>query len=117
MLSDFQIEPAAGAPTISIGIDATTARRSVNGWVGSYVADMLMAAVPTLILSSIPPRWRVPVVLGSSQGVVGQVGAIDVDAQTGVLSTSPELIEQLRQQAIHLAASKKAGWSSGRDAS
>jgi len=38
--------------TFSIGIDATAARRSVNGWVGSYVADMLMAAVPTLILSN-----------------------------------------------------------------
>ena len=105
---DFQVEPAAGAPTVTISVAATTACRTVNGWVGSFVADMLMAATPTLILSSVPPHWRVPVVLGSSKGVVGQVGVIDVNAHTGALITSPELIDQLRQQAMRVAATKKS---------
>lgn len=113
MQPDFQIEPAAGAPAITIAVDATAARRTVNGWVGSYVADMLMAATPTLVLSSVPPHWRVPVVLGSSAGVVGQVGAINVNAHTGALATSPELVDQLRQHAIRLAATKVSGQPRG----
>jgi hypothetical protein len=111
MTTEFQIEPAAGAPTIAISIDAIAAQRKVNGWVGSHVADMLMATSPTLILSSAPPHWRVPVVLGSSKGVIGQVGTITVNAQTGAVITSPDLIDQLRQQAIRVAEGKQTGSS------
>ena len=106
MQSTFQIETHTGAPAIAVAIDATTARRSVTRWVGIHVADMLMADTPTLILASQPLRWRVPIVLGSSKGIVGEVGNVDVDAQTGALVTSPELIEQLLTQANRLVASR-----------
>ena len=102
MQSAFQIETRTGAPAIDIAIDAITARRNVTRWVGNHVADMLMADTPTLILSSQTLHWRVPVVLGSSKGVVGRVGNVDVDAQTGTLATSPELIVHLLAQATQL---------------
>jgi hypothetical protein len=102
MQPTFQIETRIGAPAIIIAIDGITARRSVTRWVGNHVADMLMADTPTLILTSQPLHWRVPVVLGSSKGVVGKVGNVDVDAQSGALVTSPELIEYLLAQATQL---------------
>ncbi len=109
MQVEFQIEASADAPAIAIAVGATAARRSVTRWVGSDVADMLMAGTPTLVLSGTFPHWRVPVVLGSSRGVVGEVGIVDVHAHTGALSTSPELIERLRQQAVTLVAANQDG--------
>jgi hypothetical protein len=106
MQPTFQIETRTGAPAIVIAVDAVTARRSVTRWVGNHVADMLMADTPTLILTSQPLRWQVPVVLGSSKGTVGKVGSIDVDAQTGALTTSPELAERLLAQATQLVSNK-----------
>ena len=109
MQPTFQIEARTDAPVIIVAIDATTACRSVTRWVGIHVADMLMADTPTLVLTSQPMHWRVPVVLGSSKGIVGEVGNVDVDAQTGILATSPELVEQLLAQANRLVTTKTIG--------
>ena len=106
MQPTFQIEARTGAPVIVIVIDASVARRNVTRWLGIHVADMLMADMPTLILTSQPLRWRVPVVLGSSKGVVGEVGSVEVDAQTGELTTSPELIKHLLAQATCLVVAR-----------
>jgi hypothetical protein len=40
----------------------------------------------------------------TSQGKVGQVGEIDVDAQTGQLQITPALIAEIEQRAHELAA-------------
>ena len=107
MQPNFQIETRIGAPVIAVAVDAITARRSVTRWVGNHVTDMLMADTPTLVLSSYPVCWRVPVLLGSgnpNKGVVGAVGNVDVDAQTGEIHTSPDLIKSLLAQASRLVA-------------
>lgn len=49
--------------------------------------------------------WRVPVILTfPTHGPVGTVGTIDVDAETGELHTSSQLIEEITRNAETLAA-------------
>ena len=48
--------------------------------------------------------WRVPVVLYlASRGRVGKVGEIDVDAQSGTLMITANLVEELKASAEYLA--------------
>jgi hypothetical protein len=55
---------------------------------------------PTLILTKGRLVWRVPVILTRpSQGVVGIVGVMDVDALTGSLIVRPDLLEQIQARA------------------
>jgi hypothetical protein len=50
--------------------------------------------------------WRVPVLLTSPErGVIGQVGTVDVDAQTSDVLSSAELIQELIERGRHLARS------------
>lgn len=86
-------------------IDPQTAQRHVTRWVASEVGNMLMGGSPQLIVSE-QVVWRVPVMLGSSQrGILGEVGTVDVDAQTGELLSSDDLVEQILQNAATLAGS------------
>ena len=64
----------ADAPTISVQVDAYSARRRVNGWLASAVGGLLLADTPTLTLELGHPHWSVPVLLTSSSGPRGVVG-------------------------------------------
>ena len=89
----------------TVEIDALSARRKVTGWLIDEVGNMIIGGTPQLIVSK-QTIWRVPAILTStSKGVVGEVGTMDVDAETGELKTSAELREQILKNVERLAAS------------
>lgn len=95
---DIQISVSA-----TVEIDPQTAQRHVTRWVASEVGNLLMGGTPQLVISQ-RAVWRVPIVLGSSQkGFLGEVGVVDVDATTGELLLSAELVEELLRNAQALA--------------
>jgi hypothetical protein len=88
-----------------LNVSALVARRQVTNYLLDNVSDHLSGEAPDLVIDGERLLWRVPVALYlTSQGPVGQVGAIDVDAQTGQLQITPSLIAELEQRAHELAA-------------
>ena len=88
-----------------LNVSAYVARRQVTGYLVDNVSDHLSGETPDLVVDGERLLWRVPVVLYlTSRGKVGQVGTIDVDAQTGQLQTTPSLIEDIEHRAHQLAA-------------
>jgi hypothetical protein len=88
----------------TINIEAKAARRKVTGWLVSEVGNMLTGGMPQLIINQAQTTWRVPVILSSSNvGPIGEVGAVEVDTESGELIISPELREQIIENAKHLA--------------
>jgi len=96
------IEPSETTQLIQIGVDAHTARRRVTGWVMSEVANMLLGGQPELHIQHGQALWRVPVQLTSAQGLVRQVGTVDVDALNGSLLLPVNLAQQLHNAAVRL---------------
>jgi hypothetical protein len=87
-----------------LNVSAYVARRQVTNYLIDNVSDHLGGETPDLVVEGERMLWRVPVVLYlSSQGQVGQVGSIDVDAQTGQLQLNPSLIDEIEQRAHQLA--------------
>lgn len=88
-----------------INISAYAARQKVNGFVLSDISYMMHAGNPTLVLAE-RICWRVPVILSlTSRGDVGEVGAIDVDVESGQMRVSPQLIAEINARAQGLALS------------
>ena len=88
----------------TVNVDARTARRHVTAWLASEVGNMLIGGTPQLVISK-QTVWRVPAILTSSNvGTVGQVGTIDVDAESGETIISEELREQILDNVRHLAS-------------
>jgi hypothetical protein len=86
-----------------MNVSRQAARKKVNGFVLSHVSYMMHAGEPVLV-SGPRGRWRVPVILSlTSCGDVGEVGAIDVDVETGQMQISPELLREMNQRAEILA--------------
>lgn len=84
-------------------IDATTARRRASNYFGNYVGDALMCVDPVFVESD-PPIWRVKIVLAfASEGILGEVGSVDVDAASGVLKITEAQIESIKKAATSLA--------------
>lgn len=88
-----------------LNVSAYVARRQVTGYLIDNVSNHLSGESPDPVIDSERLLWRVPVVLYlTSWGRVGQVGTIDVDAQTGQLQITPSLINEIEQRACQLAA-------------
>ncbi|NJM40230.1 MAG: hypothetical protein HC853_05430 [Anaerolineae bacterium] len=85
----------------TINVDAYHARRKVSNWLAGDVAMGLMGHAVTLVLAE-RPYWRIGVVLTSSKGIRGEVGTVDVDADTGEMLLTPELADSLLQAATAL---------------
>ena len=86
-----------------LNVSAYVARRQVAGYLIDNVSDHLGGETPDLVIDGERLLWRVPVVLYlTSRGKVGQVGTIDVDAQTGQLQITPSLIEDIEHRARRL---------------
>ncbi|HHY54564.1 MAG TPA: hypothetical protein GYA08_03925 [Chloroflexi bacterium] len=103
--------PGRGAFTINfsvsteIVVSAEEASRAVSVFAGNRIADLLHGGAPTLVLKKQGAFWRVPVILSSrSYGQIGAVGAIDVDAQTGVLVLDETILHEIETNAERLAA-------------
>jgi hypothetical protein len=91
--------------TADINVSAYAARQKVNNFVLSDISYMMHAGDPTLLFGE-RICWRVPVILAlTSQGDVGEVGAIDVDVETGQMHVSPQLVAEINARAEGLALS------------
>lgn len=91
--------------TAEVNISAYAARQKVNGFVLSEISYMMHAGAPGLVVND-RIRWRVPVILSlTSQGDVGEVGAIEVDIETGQLHVTPQLVAEIKARAHGLTLS------------
>lgn len=87
-----------------VNISAYAAQQKVNAFVLSDISYMMHAGAPSLIVAE-RICWRVPVILSlTSRGDVGEVGAIDVDVETGQMHVTPQLIAEINARAQGLAA-------------
>lgn len=87
-----------------LNVSPLIARRKVTGYLIDQVSDHLGGEEPALVIDEERFLWRVPVALYlTSRGKVGQVGEIDVDAQSGQLLITQRLIEELKARAYNLA--------------
>lgn len=90
--------------TADVNVSAFAARQKVNGFVLSDISYMMHAGEPQLVIGD-RINWRVPVILSlTARGDVGEVGAIDVDVETGQMNVSPQLILEINARAEGLAA-------------
>ena len=88
-----------------VNISAYAAKQKVNDFVLSDISYMMHAGNATLVLAD-RIYWRVPVILSlTSRGDVGEVGAIDVDVETGQMHVTPQLIAEINARAEGLALS------------
>ena len=90
--------------TSDINVSAYSARQKVDSFILSEISYMMHAGEPNLVVGE-SINWRVPIILSlASRGNVGEVGTIDVNAQTGQLTTTPQLIAEVTARAEGLAA-------------
>jgi hypothetical protein len=86
-----------------IEVNAETAQRKVTGWLVSEVGNLLVGDAPKLVITD-RAVWRVPVLLTSpSRGVVGIVGSVDVDAQSGEVLADEALGRRILEDAHRIA--------------
>ena len=94
--------------TASLNVSAKGARRRVSRLVVSEVGNLLYAGEPSLSIGE-RIRWRVPVVLAyPDQGEIGEVGALEVDVETGAVLTTPEQLTAISDYALYLAERSSA---------
>jgi hypothetical protein len=85
-----------------VNITPFIARQKVNLLMLDQVGNLLYGGEPELLVSS-RLYWRVPVLLSTpSQGLVGQVGAVRVDAQTGEILADDALLKDVAEHARRL---------------
>ena len=96
---------------VSINISATlnltayTAKRKANVFVLNRLGTGLFGDEPKLIVTDKLICWRVPIFASTaSQGRLGQVGQIDIDAQTGELLADENVLKEIGDNADRLAA-------------
>ena len=91
--------------SLKLGITAQQAKRKLSRFLLDEVSLFLGPAEPLLVLSDTPSAfWRFPIELSmAKRGRVGQVGMIDVDAQTGELHLSDEQLTEIKLNARLLA--------------
>jgi prevent-host-death family protein len=93
------------AVAITVQITAEEARRLVNREVVPELGTGLGASKPDLLLRGEQVIWRVPIVLSLAQlGDLGEVGIIEVDAQTGTILENGRNRERILQHAQRLYA-------------
>ena len=104
-----QLEAAEVDVTIRVSaklnVTKVAARRKVNVFVLNEIGTGLGGDTPTLIIYNDRLCWRVPVVLAlPPKGRLGQVGHIDLDAQTGEILADDQLIQDIADHAERLVA-------------
>ena len=92
-----------------LNVSAFVARQKVTGYVLDNLSDHMASDEPSLVVEGERFLWRVPVTLAVlPHGRLGQAGTIDVDAQSGQLQVTSQLIEDIRRNARSLVASYTA---------
>jgi hypothetical protein len=87
-----------------VNITPFVARQKVNVLMLDQVGNLLHGGEPEFLVSD-RFYWRVPVLLSTpKRGLIGQVGAVRVDAQTGEVLTDAEMLDDLAEHARRLLA-------------
>jgi hypothetical protein len=89
--------------TAQLNITDFTAQRKVSKLLLDDVGNLLYGERPSLVVG---PRllWRVPVWLAlPTTGPLGQVGTLDVDAETGELLYTQQMLEEIAERGDALA--------------
>ena len=82
---------------------AIAAQRLARRFVADEIGYLLRVGDPSLVMSA-RMAWRVPILLAlPSHGVVGQVGAVDVDVETGSILITPSQIREIALRAREIA--------------
>jgi hypothetical protein len=85
-----------------VNYTAVAAKRRVSGYVASNISVLMGVEDPTLVLAD-RIVWRVPVVLTMpGHGVLGRVGEIDVDVETGEILVTEAILISIKDHAQHL---------------
>jgi hypothetical protein len=86
-----------------VNVTDVVAQRKVTRLLLEQVGNLLYGERPALVAGR-RLVWRVPVWLGLPVvGPVGQVGAVDVDAQSGEILFTPQLLEEIAERGNALA--------------
>lgn len=86
-----------------VHVTAFSAQRKVSRLMLDRVSNLLCGNEPTLVVTD-RLRWRVPVWLGfPTTGLVGKVGEVDVDVETGEVLFDQRLLEEIIERADVLA--------------
>ena len=86
-----------------LSITAFTAQRKVSRLVLERVSNLLCGVESTLLVGD-RVCWRVPVWLGfPTKGLVGKVGELDVDVETGEILFDQPMLEEISERADVLA--------------
>lgn len=89
--------------TSTINVTAKIAQRKVSKLLLDQVGNLLYGEQPNLVAGQ-RLLWRVPIYLGlPTVGCVGQVGAIDVDAQSGELLFTQQILNEIAERGDALA--------------
>jgi hypothetical protein len=89
--------------TSKVNITAIVAQRKVSKLVLDQVSNLFYGAHPALVASE-RLLWRVPIWFGlPSTGPLGQVGAIDVDTQSGEILYTQFDLDEMAARAHELA--------------
>jgi len=92
LLNQYQFNPPNITPLI--------AQRKITAFVIDQISNLMHGAKPIFITANEQPYWRVPIILSMPPiGDRGEVGAIDIHAQTGELVINPTLFEEINQRA------------------
>ncbi len=88
-----------------LNVTQVAARCKVNVFILREIGTGLGGETPSLVVHNNRLCWRVPVVLAlSPKGRLGQVGQVDVDAQTGEIQADDQLIRDITNHAERLVA-------------
>jgi hypothetical protein len=89
--------------TARVNVTDVIAQRKVSKLLLDEVGNLLYGERPSLVVER-RLLWRVPVWLGSpTRGPIGQVGSLDVDAQTGEILFTQEVLEEIAERGNALA--------------
>ncbi len=100
LMADVEIDIKVRAQT---PVSATAAQRKVSRLVLDRVSNQLCGNPPSLVMAE-RLCWRVPVWLGFPRlGMVGRVGEIDVDVETGEMLFDETMLEEMSERADALA--------------
>ncbi len=89
--------------TATLNITAYTAKRKVNALVLKRIGTGLFSDEPTLVVKDKAIVWRVPVFVSTaSRGRLGQIGQVEVDAQTGAILADDTVLEAIGDHAERL---------------
>ena len=89
--------------TAQVNVTDLTAQRKVSQLLLDHVGNLLYGERPSLVAGR-RLLWRVPVWLVlPTTGPLGQVGTLDVDAQTGEIPFTQEVLDEIAERGNELA--------------